>query len=166
MEFLVEPTIEETDRSCAQLAAASLPPSRANLILYSLYAAVGVLAAIFTPVTMARTVAIAVGALAIATLLLQLDGRRRLQRARTADPHSLEPYHIEVGPNGLRAWCEHVDTRYTWSGISCVKDTSDFLLFVRGPGGGLAIPKRVISPEQMASFKAQIPGWAPGIPFP
>ena len=160
MLFLVQPTPAEINRSCAAIIAETLPPSRGNLLLYGTYAVVGVLAAIFTPSTMWITIAIAVGALTIATILLQHEASARVQRARDTDPHTLEPYQIEVGADGIRAWCAHVDTRYNWSGIT-VKDTPEFLLFLRGPGGGVAVPKRLLAPDQLSELKEHIRTWAP-----
>jgi len=53
----------------------------------------------------------------------------------------------------VRVWCDHVDTSYTWSGITRVVESKEFLVFVRGSGGGPALPKRVLSPGQLAELR-------------
>lgn len=160
MRFRVDPNPEETQRACQAIVTASLPPSRTNAIMIGLYVAV-VAAAVTLPVSRPVTIIIGVGAVLATVKLLHLDARARTRGLQAADPHAAEPHFIELGAGGLRTWCAHVDTRYTWDGTTGVRETSEFFLFLRGSGGGVAVPKRLLADGQEAELRARVREWLP-----
>jgi hypothetical protein len=122
---------------------------------------VGLAAVLVTPSTAAATVLLAVGALLATMAALQLEGQWRMRRALAADPHMDEPYTVEVGEAGLRTYCDHVDTSITWSGVTRVVETPEFLIFVRGASGGAAVPKRVLTPADDQVIRSMVRNWSP-----
>ena len=86
-------------------------------------------------------------AVAVFPAVVRLEQRFRWRRAIKADPHSAEEQHVEVSDAGLRFWCEHSDSKLTWSGVRRVQETAHHYVFVCGPLGGCPIPKRVISDD-------------------
>jgi hypothetical protein len=143
------------------MASASLPPSWAGPITLAVYALIGVAAFLLArPTWLITFLMTGVGFLAV-LLPLQAEARWRMRRAQASDPHATEPYEIEVGPAGIRAWCAHVDTRYTWDGITRVVETPEFYLFFRGPGGGPSIPKRLLDAASNEELRQGIREWSP-----
>lgn len=114
-------------------------------MLVGIFALVGLLAGLFLPGAALLTIALALGALLL-LLALHYDSRVRVRRAQAADPHTVEPYVVEFDDEGIRTFCDHVDYRIRWSGITRVVENPEFLLFVRGSSGGLPLPKRVLTP--------------------
>jgi hypothetical protein len=161
MRFRVQPTPDETQRACAAIASASLPPSRAGLITLLVCALVGVAAILLARPTWLITIALTLTGLLVALYALQAEVNWRLRRARADDVHADEPYEIEVGPEGIRTWCAHVDARYTWDGITRVVETPEFYLFLRGIGGGPSIPKRLLDAESNEELRKRIREWSP-----
>jgi hypothetical protein len=87
---------------------------------------------------------------------LQAETRWRSRRALVRDPHVDEPYHIEIDSTGIRVWCDHIDTRYMWNGITKTVETPDYYLLLRGPSGGAAIPKRFLDEEMEEELRRRI----------
>ena len=161
MRFRVQPTPDETQRACAAIASASLPPSRAGLITLAAFALIGVAAFLLARATWHITVLLTLAGILALLSALQAETRWRISRARAGDPHASEPYDIEVGPEGIRTWCAHVDARYTWDGITRVVETPEFYLFLRGPGGGPSIPKRLLDAASNEELRKGIREWSP-----
>lgn len=159
MLFRIDPNPEETRRACRAIVAASAPPSRATPIVIAVYVAVIGAAFLLTPQTAARTVIIAVGAILLVSFGVQADSRARLRRVQAADPHARETHSVELGPDGVRTWCAHVDSRYTWDGTTRVLETPEFYLFVRNAGNGVAIPKRVVSAAEDQELRRRVREW-------
>lgn len=145
------------------MASASLPPSRVGLVVYAVFALVGVAAFLLARSVWAAaiTVMLAAGGVLAVTLAMQAEARWLSRRAQAADPHAGEPYEVEVGPEGIRAWCAHVDVRYAWDGITRVVETPEFYLFLRGPQGGPSIPKRVLDAAADEELRERIREWSP-----
>jgi hypothetical protein len=160
MQFRIEPNPEETRRACQAIAVASLPPSRRSGVMVLLYAVI-VAAAFVLPPSRPLTVVIGVGAVLATEVLLRMEAQSRVRGLQASDPHATEPHFIEVGADGLRAWCAHVDTRYTWDGTTGIRETPEFYLFLRGSGVGLAIPKRLLDAEGDAELRRRLRDWAP-----
>jgi hypothetical protein len=161
MRFQIDPSPEETRRACAAIVQASLPPSRGNLIVIGLYIAVGLAAYFLTPATRGATFIIGIVAVAATTLALQAEGRSRVRRLQANDPHARERHFLELGPEGVRAWCDHVDARYPWRDFVKVTENREFFLFVRPSGAGSAVPKRLLDQGQAAQLRSHIREWAP-----
>ena len=125
------------------MAKAGLPPARGSAFLFVF--AMALLAAVLAT-SETLFVFLAVLGAAIALLALQMHSHLRLKRAYSADQHADEPYNIEVSEVGIRTWCAHVDVLYPWDGLDRVVRTPEFYLFLRGPGGGAVIPRRVLDP--------------------
>jgi len=161
LRFQIEPTPDETQRACAAILRASLPPSRANALMIALYAAIIAAAWIFTPATRASAVVIGVGA-ALATMsLLQAESRRRVRHLRENDPHARETHYVELDPVGIHTWCAHIDAKYPWRDFSKACETTEFFLFVRPSGAGAAVPKRLLLNGQDVELRDRIREWAP-----
>jgi hypothetical protein len=161
MRFEIDPTPEENRRACAAILQASLPPSRANLIVIALYAAVGVAAYSLTPATWVTTFAIGILGIAACTLALQAEARSRVRRLQVNDPHASEHHFLELTPSGVRAWCEHVDARYPWQDFTKVTENKEFYLLVRPSGTGSALPKRLLDQGRDAELRALLREWSP-----
>ena len=161
MRFRVQPTPDETQRACAATVSASLPPSRANLIMLANFALAGVAAFLFARSTWVTTFLLILACILTLSSVLQAEARWRIGLAQAGDPHADEPYEIEVGPEGIRTWCAHVDMRYTWDGITQVIETPEFYLFLRGSGGGPSIPKRLLDAASNDELRKSISEWAP-----
>jgi hypothetical protein len=177
MRLRSTPTRDETLRVCAAFASVSLPPSRAGILTLAVLAVVFVAALLLARPTWLVTFFLSLLSVQAMLYVLKVDSRRQWRLALAGDPHADEPYEIEAGPEGIRVWCAHVDTRYTWDGITRVIETPEFYLFLRGAGGGAWIPKRLLdaagseelrrlirerSPDRGASLAAEVP--APAAP--
>ena len=160
LRFEINPTPEETRRACAALVQACLPPSRGNAILFGMYVVVGVAAYYLTPTTRPLTFLIGLVGVAATALLLQAEGRSRVRRLQSDDAHAREAHFIELNPDGLRAWCSHVDARYPWKDFVKVIENREFYLFLRG-GSGSALPKRVLDESTEAALRDCIRAWSP-----
>ena len=163
MRFRVQPTQEETQRACAAAASVRFPPSRLGLVAYSVLAVVG-FAAYFLVGSfwaVAVTVLLTSAGIFAVTLAMQAEAHWLIRRAQESDPHADEPYDIELGPEGIRTWCAHVDARYTWDGITNIVETPEFYLFIRGSSGGPFIPKRLLDAANDAELRERIREWAP-----
>jgi len=163
LRFQIEPLPGETQRVCAAIARAAIPPRRAGLILIGLYAAIIAAAWFLTPATRATTVMIGVVSVLATVSALQAEGRSRLRRLYLGDPHSRETHYVELTPEGVRTWCAHVDARYAWSEFTKVVETPEFYLLVRPSGSGAAIPKRLLDDAGASELRQQIRVWAPTI---
>lgn len=164
MVIRIDPKPDESLRACQAMAtavAADLPRSRAGWIIIAAYVLVSGAAYLVGVRDWPLVGALAFGGLFGALMALQWEARWRARRLVTLDPHNLEPHHVEVTDAGVRAWCEHVDMRLTWDGITRVAETSDFYVFVRGSGGGPTVPKRVLSDAEDAAIRDLICRWAP-----
>lgn len=161
LRFQIDPTPDEARRACVAILRAILPPDRSSLILIAVYAAVVVAAYYLTPTTTPLTILIGVLAAAATAYSLQAYGRARLRRLQTDDPHAREPHFVELSPDGLRAWCDHVDARYPWRDFVKIAEDQDFYLFVRPSGTGAAIPKRLLDDALDSELRRRIREWAP-----
>lgn len=157
----IDPVGDELQEGCEILAAATLPPGRGGWVLAGVFAAVAVGALLLAPAALPVTLLLACGGLIVGLSVLQLEARSRLRRAFAADPHHDEPYTVEVGADGIRTYCDHVDTRITWSGITRVVETRDYFVFVRGSSGGATIPRRVLSPADHQRLRQMVREWSP-----
>ena len=128
------------------------------VLLYALI----VVAAFVLPPSRPLTIIIGVGAVLATEVLLRIEAQSRVRGVQASDPHAAEPHFIELGADGLRAWCAHVDTRYTWDGTTGIRESPEFYLFLRGSGVGLAIPKRLLDAERDAELRRSLRDWAPG----
>jgi len=161
LRFEIDPTPEETRRACSAIAQACLPPSRGNAILFGMYTAVGIAAYFLTPATRPVTFLIGLVAVAATALLLQAEGRSRLRRLQVEDAHARERHFVELSPEGVRAWCSHVDARYPWKDFFKVVENSEFYLFLRPSGNGSAIPKRLLDDVTETELRERIRAWSP-----
>ena len=161
MRFRIQPTPDEAQRACAAISSASFPPSRAGLITLAVFALVGVAAFLLARSTWAITVLLTAAGVLALLHALQAEARWRTRRAQARDPHAGEPYEVEVGPEGIRSWCAHVDIRYTWDGITRVVETPEFYLFLRGPQGGPSIPRRLLDAASDEELREVIRGRSP-----
>ena len=160
LRFQIDPQPGESLRGCTAIAQRVMPPSRGNAIILSLFALAGFAAYFVTP-TRLSTFLIAQGAILATTYALQAEGRRRLRRLQTADPHALETHFVEIGPEGLHAWCAHVDARYSWNDFVRVAEDNEFYLFTQANGSGSAIPKRLLDDATDAALRDRIREWSP-----
>ena len=161
MRFEIAPTPGESARACAAIARAALPPSRASVIMIALCGAVIAAAALLTPATLARTGLVGVGAVLATATVLQAEGRSRLRRVQNADPHALETHYVELAPEGVRAWCGHVDARYPWREFARVDEDNEFYLLVRLSGSGVAVPKRLLDSAKETELRERLRAWSP-----
>ena len=161
MHFRVQPLPDEIQRACAAIASAGQLQSRVGLILLAIYALIAAAAFLLARPTWPTTFMIAaVGIMAVHNAV-QAESRRLGRRAQESDPHADETYEIEVGPEGIRVWCAHIDARYMWDGITRVVETPEFYLFLRGPWGGPSIPKRLLDAEGSEALRNRIREWSP-----
>jgi YcxB-like protein len=144
MHLRVQPIRDETSRACATFASASLPRSRFGLFTLAVLALICALAFLIARPTWIVTFCLAVVGIQAVLLVFQWEARRQSSHALAADPHADEPYEMEIGQEGLRVWCAHVDTRYEWDGITRVVETPEFYLFLRGSSGGTWVAKRML----------------------
>ncbi len=163
MTFTINPTSAETARGCQALAFKSLPSNKSGLVLGAIYVLTFLVATFLIPQASLSAFLLAVGTTTVALLGIQTEARRRIARGRAADPHALEPYQVELSSEGLRTWCAHIETRYTWGAIRLMADSPEFLLFVHGVGGGLFLPKRLLSEADLAGIRQDVAKWAPGL---
>jgi hypothetical protein len=161
LRFEINPTPDETRRACTAIAQACLPPSRGNAILFGMYVVVGLAAYFLTPATRPITFLIGLIAVVATALLLQADGRLRVRRLQLDDTHARETHFVELTPEGVRAWCSHVDARYQWKDFFKVIENDEFYLLLRPSGNGSAIPKRLLDDSTDAELRDHIRAWAP-----
>lgn len=161
LRFEIHPTPEETQRACTAIVRACLPPSRGNAILVGMYVAVGVAAYILAPSTWHITFLIGLAAVAATALLLQTEGKSRIRRLRMGDTHARETHFIELTPEGVRAWCSHIDARYAWKDFFKVAENNEFYLFLQSSGNGSAIPKRLLDDTLDVQLRERIREWSP-----
>jgi hypothetical protein len=163
LRFQIEPTPGESQRACGAIVRASLPPTRASMLMVVLYAVIVAAAWVLTPSSRAMTAVIGVGAALATVSLLQADGRSRMRRLQANDPHARELHYVELDAVGIHTWCGHVDARYPWRDFTKALETREFFLFVRGSGNGAAVPKRVLAAGQDVELRERIREWAPGL---
>ena len=156
MRFQIDPTPGETRRAFAALARASMPPSRRSAVMIVMYGIVALAAFVLTPSTRPQTIIIGVGAVMLTEALLRWESNRRIRSLRGNDPHELETHFVELTPEGVRTWCEHVDMRYPWREYVRFTEDSEFFLLLRAAGNGTAIPKRVVDVDGEAWIRAQL----------
>jgi hypothetical protein len=138
------------------MVVASMPPDRRSLIMIGLYALVVVAAYVLTRATMPATIVIGVGAIMATEAALRRYVVARTRQLQAADIHATEDHFIELTPEGLRAWCKHVDSRYEWADIPKVTETAEFYLFLRGSGNGFALPKRLLTEADNSAVRSRI----------
>jgi len=92
---------------------------------------------------------------------LQTVGRANLRQLQDNDPHTLEPHLIEIDARDVYTGCAHVSARYPWHEFTKVDESNEFYLFVRGSGGGVAVPKRLLDEPTEEELRARIREWSP-----
>lgn len=160
MRFQIDPIKDENQRACTAILAAAMPPSRATIIVYALYAAVVGAAYLITPETLLRTALIGLAAVLATVLGLQAEGRWRLRRLQANDTHAGETYFVELDPEGVHTWCSHVDIRYAWRDITKVTENQEFYVFAGTAGSGAVIPKRLLNDTSENQLRDHIRLWA------
>lgn len=161
LRFQIDPQPGESLRGCSAIAQSAMSRARTNVIVFGLYAGVALAAYFLTPTTTLTTFAIGLVAVAGTIIALQAEGRSQIRRLQENDPHSLETYFVELGPEGIHTWCSHVDARYPWQEFTKTTENKEFYLFVRPSGTGAAIPKRLLDNASEAALRAQIRQWSP-----
>ncbi len=162
MLLRIDPTIDETIRSCQALNTAVVgKQGSATAIVVAIYALIGIGTAQFARETAPATLALAIGGLVLTVLATQWDGQRRLRRIYEADPHVSESHFVEVTDRGVRTWCDHVESTMRWDALTAVTETTEFYLFLRGPGAGPAIPKRLLDRTGDAELRGLIRAHSP-----
>lgn len=163
MRFEIDSNPAEAQRACAAIARAVFPPTRFAISLVVLYACVWAASFYFTPATRTATAFIAIAAVMAAVFLLQFDLQSRGRSAQARDPHAHETHYVELTADGVHTWCAHVDARFPWTDFSRVMDTSEFLLFARPSGVGVAVPKRLTNADELEILLSEVQTWAPAI---
>ena len=159
--FEITPLPDESMRGCSAIAQAAMPPSRGGLVVFALYAAVGLTAYLIARPTFVATFILGILAVAATALSLQAEGRRRLRALRRNDTHALEPHVLELSSDGICSRCDHIEARYGWTDFVRTIENSEFYLFVRPSGSGAALPKRLLDPVTEASLRECIVQWSP-----
>lgn len=157
----LDPLDGETPRACRVMIKASMPRSYAGWVMIGVYLIIIAAAYLVTPKTWYITAYAGIFGAVFMTLALKWELQRRARRARASDAHVLEPWQIEVTAAGVRTWCDHINCRWTWSGITRVIETPEFFLFLRGPNGGPVIPKRILDAPLTAELRANVREWSP-----
>jgi GNAT superfamily N-acetyltransferase len=160
MRFEITPQPNESIRACAAIARAAMRPSRMNLILFGLYAAVALGSYILTP-THLTTFVVGMFGVVVTTYALQFESRERVRGLRDNDPHARETHFVERGAEGVHTWCTHLDARYSWNEFGRVIENKEFYLFVRPSGAGAPIPKRLIDEAADTALRERIVQWSP-----
>ena len=94
--------------------------------------------------------------LCLLTLFAKLEQRLRWERAIDADPHSTEEHSVEISDRGLAFWCDHARSELAWGGVRRVQETPKHFLFVCGPFGACAVPKRIMSDAEDEELRSLI----------
>lgn len=165
MRFQIDPLKDESQRACSAIVNASLPRSRQTYFIITLYAVIVVTAFLLTPETAVTTTMIGVAAVLVTSGILQGEGQRRIRHLQSSDPHATETHFVELGPDGIRTWCAHVDSRYAWSDFGKLIENEEFYLFVRPSGTGCAVPKRLLDAGLDTELRSRVKGWAPDLAF-
>ncbi|MEO7999417.1 MAG: YcxB family protein [Gemmatimonadaceae bacterium] len=163
MQFDVDPQPNENQRACTAIARAVLPTSRSHFIIMAVVFAISIAAILLTPATTAYSATIGIVAVISMIALQDADVKRRLRRAQARDPHAAESFSVEVTDAGVRTWCSHIEVRHSWAAFMQVFVTSEFVLFASPSGSGVALPRRVVSPETLTTLLARIDVWAPDL---
>lgn len=161
LHFKIDPQPGEATRACTAIARTVIPPGRANLLLFSLYCAVGIAAYFLTPATRLTTFVIGLGGVIGTAYGLQVVGRMNLRHLRLADPHAEETHFVEVSIDGVHTWCSHVDARYPWADFAKVAENDEFYMLARPNGTGAAIPKRLLDDAANAQLRDRVRDWSP-----
>ena len=161
MRFEIDPQPDETQRACAAIAKAMLPASQGGATIFAVYAGVIAAAYFLAPESRAVTAFVGIAAVFATIVGLQAEGRRRVRRLQRNDPHSSETHFVEIGPDGVRTWCSHVDARYPWADFAKVTEDREFFVLARASGQGAAIPKRLVDDSQDAELRARLREWSP-----
>ena len=161
LRFQIDPQPGESTRACSAIARSILPTNRGNMLLFGLYAAVGLASYYLTPTTRLTTFVIAMFGVLGTVYGLQAVGRANLRRLQTADSHSAETHFVEVSAGGVHTWCAHVDARYPWTDFAKAVENNEFYMLVRPNGSGAAIPKRLLNDAADAELRHRLSEWSP-----
>jgi hypothetical protein len=161
MLLRLDPLEGENVRASRAMTKASAPRSYANEVVLAVYAAIVAIAFLVTPKIWPATAGAGVFGAGLVIVAVAREAKWRARRARARDIHALEPWQIEVNAAGIRTWCDHIDLRHTWSGITRVIETPEFFLFLRGPNGGPVIPKRILDAALTSELRANVRDWSP-----
>jgi hypothetical protein len=108
---------------------------------------------------MPATVFIGIGSVMLALTLWERHNRRRTRRLLDGNTHDRERHFMELDAEGVRAWCSHMESRYSWADFTAVSETTDFILLRRSGGNGSAIPKRLLDEASDAALRASLRQW-------
>ena len=162
LRFEIAPAPGESARGCGALLVSAIAKARARgtFLFVGLCALVGLLAAVVPP---SRASSFLVGLIAVYASIygVRALGRRNLRALQETDPHALETYFVEIGPLDVYAGCAHVNARYAWEEFTKVTESTEFYLFVRKNGGGVALPKRILDASKEQELRDRIREWAP-----
>ena len=161
MLFTIDPTPDETQRAVRAMIDVRVPTSGSTVRFSALYVAVVIAAFVLVPASPLMAMLVGLCSAVGGALLTRAETLRRARSLRGVDPHERERHYIELSPERVRAWCEHVDARYPWEEFTTVTENGEFYLLMRGAGGGIAIPKRVIDDATDRELRARLREWAP-----
>lgn len=161
LRYEIQPAPGETERGAHAIAQAAMPPSRANLVLFSIYGLCAFLAYFLTPSTSVTTFLIGFISVSLTVSLLNADVRFRLRSLRRSDAHALETRFVELSPEGVGDSCSHIDSRYPWQDFMKIIVTPEFYLFVRPSGLGSSIPRRVLDASEETRLQQCVRAWSP-----
>ena len=161
LRFEIDPQPGESAKACSAIARSVVPQSRGNLLLFTLYMAVGLASYYLTPATRLTTFVIGMFGVLGTLYGLQAVGRANLRQLQTTDPHATETHFVELSSAGVHTWCAHVDARYPWADFAKIAENNEFYMLVRPNGTGVAIPKRLLTVASDANLEARLREWSP-----
>jgi len=100
-------------------------------------------------------------ALWLVVLLSQLEQRLRWTRAIEKDPHAAEEHQVEVTDHGIVFSCAYARSELAWAGVRRVQETPSHYLFVCGPLGACAVPKRAVSDSDDDALRSLVRAHSP-----
>jgi hypothetical protein len=161
LRLQIDPQPGESTRACSAIARAVISTDGGNLLLFGVYAAIGIAAYFLTPATRLATFVIGLGGVLGTVYGLQAVGRANLRRLQLSDPHSTETHFVEVSAGGVHTWCSHIDARYAWADFTKVTENNEFYMLARPNGTGAAIPKRLLDDATDAQLRDWLRSWSP-----
>lgn len=159
MRFEIDPLPNESRRGSAAIVKATLPPSRADVLLLAFIGAIWAGAHVLAPEVEGVVVLTALIAVIGSVTIVLVYAKRRIRALKSSDPHADEHYFIELGPDGLHSGCQHVDARYPWKDFQKITENGEFYLLCRGNGSGAAVPKRLLSAQADSALRSALQEW-------
>ena len=161
LRFQVDPQPGEAARACSAIARSVVPTKRGNMLLFGLYAAVGLASYYLTPATRLTTFVIGMFGVVGTLYGLQAVGRANRRSLQDSDSHSAETHFVEISADGVHTWCSHIDARYPWTDFAKAVENSEFYMLVRPNGSGAAIPKRLLDDGADTQLRDRLGEWSP-----